>query len=457
MNFGQSFRLALKSLMTSKMRALLTMLGIIIGVGAVIVITSLGNGMQNMMNEQFEKLGANLVQVQLFMYGGDSRSVDPDDMYELVDKYPQYISGVTPYVSAQLAVRQGSEDFERTSIYGVGETFLNERGATMSGQNLGKGRFISYIDAARYQNVCVIGAYLEEEAFQGDALGKQLSIGGEHFTVIGVLEKNSDMSEGSGDDIIYLPYTTALRLSGSADASMYMFTSTSKDTAATAKGIIENRLYKTFQSSDYYFVMTSAEMMDAMNAMMGTMMAVLVAIAAISLLVGGIGIMNIMLVSVTERTREIGIRKSLGAKRKDIRGQFIIEAGTTSAIGGVLGILVGIGLASLAGSLIGGMMTSSMGGGSTFSAVPNLSSVAVAFGVSVGIGILFGYLPAKKAAALNPIDALRYENQTILLRPAGGSAAAGPDGPAGRSGCRVHSLHRGGHPGHQRPGHHGGR
>ena len=395
--------------MTSKMRALLTMLGIIIGVGAVIVITSLGNGMQNMMNEQFEKLGANLVQVQLFMYGGDSRSVDPDDMYELVDKYPQYISGVTPYVSAQLAVRQGSEDFERTSIYGVGETFLNERGATMSGQNLGKGRFISYIDAARYQNVCVIGAYLEEEAFQGDALGKQLSIGGEHFTVIGVLEKNSDMSEGSGDDIIYLPYTTALRLSGSADASMYMFTSTSKDTAATAKGIIENRLYKTFQSSDYYFVMTSAEMMDAMNAMMGTMMAVLVAIAAISLLVGGIGIMNIMLVSVTERTREIGIRKSLGAKRKDIRGQFIIEAGTTSAIGGVLGILVGIGLASLAGSLIGGMMTSSMGGGSTFSAVPNLSSVAVAFGVSVGIGILFGYLPAKKAAALNPIDALRYE------------------------------------------------
>ena len=409
MNFGQSFRLALKSLMTSKMRALLTMLGIIIGVGAVIVITSLGNGMQNMMNEQFEKLGANLVQVQLFMYGGDSRSVDPDDMYELVDKYPQYISGVTPYVSAQLAVRQGSEDFERTSIYGVGETFLNERGATMSGQNLGKGRFISYIDAARYQNVCVIGAYLEEEAFQGDALGKQLSIGGEHFTVIGVLEKNSDMSEGSGDDIIYLPYTTALRLSGSADASMYMFTSTSKDTAATAKGIIENRLYKTFQSSDYYFVMTSAEMMDAMNAMMGTMMAVLVVIAAISLVVGGIGIMNIMLVSVTERTREIGIRKSLGAKRKDIRGQFIIEAGTTSAIGGVLGILVGIGLASLAGSLIGGMMTSSMGGGSTFSAVPNLSSVAVAFGVSVGIGILFGYLPAKKAAALNPIDALRYE------------------------------------------------
>ena len=400
MNFGQSFRLALKSLMTSKMRALLTMLGIIIGVGAVIVITSLGNGMQNMMNEQFE----NLVQVQLFMYGGDSRSVDPDDMYELVDKYPQYISGVTPYVSAQLAVRQGSEDFERTSIYGVGETFLNERGATMSGQNLGKGRFISYIDAARYQNVCVIGAYLEEEAFQGDALGKQLSIGGEHFTVIGVLEKNSDMSEGSGDDIIYLPYTTALRLSGSADASIYMFTSTSKDTAATAKGIIENRLYKTFQSSDYYFVMTSAEMMDAMNAMMGTMMAVLVAIAAISLLVGGIGIMNIMLVSVTERTREIGIRKALGAKESAIMRQFVIEAATTSSLGGVLGILLGYGLSALATSVIANVMPDT-----PITVSPSLLAVVVAFGVSTGIGVVFGYLPAKKAANLNPIDALRYD------------------------------------------------
>ena len=401
MNFGQSFRLALKSLMTSKMRALLTMLGIIIGVGAVIVITSLGNGMQNMMNEQFEKLGANLVQVQLFMYGGDSRSVDPDDMYELVDKYPQYISGVTPYVSAQLAVRQGSEDFERTSIYGVGETFLNERGATMSGQNLGKGRFISYIDAARYQNVCVIGAYLEEEAFQGDALGKQLSIGGEHFTVIGVLEKNSDMSEGSGDDIIYLPYTTALRLSGSADASMYMFTSTSKDTAATAKGIIENRLYKTFQSSDYYFVMTSAEMMDAMNAMMGTMMAVLVAIAAISLLVGGIGIMNIMLVTVTERTREIGIRKAIGAERKSIIAQFLIEAAMICSIGGLIGIAIGYVGTMVAGKLLLSTTTDVL--------LPSPIITLGAFLFSVALGVIFGMYPAVKASGLQPVVALRAE------------------------------------------------
>ncbi len=156
--------------------------------------------------------------------------------------------------------------------------------------------------------------------------------------------------------------------------------------------------------------MSSAEMMDAMDTMLNTLMMVLVVIAAITLLVGGIGIMNIMLVSVTERTREIGIRKSLGAKCRDIRSQFIIEAGTTSAIGGVLGIGVGIGLAQLAGGLIGGMMAAQMGGNATFSAVPTLGSVAVGLRrVSVGIGVLFGYLPANKAARLNPIDALRYD------------------------------------------------
>ncbi|NCB63037.1 MAG: FtsX-like permease family protein [Clostridia bacterium] len=409
MNFSQSFRLALKSLVTSKMRALLTMLGIIIGVAAVIIITSLGNGMQNMMNEQFDKLGANLIQVQMWGRGDSSRSVEPEDMYALAEKYPQYISGVSPYVSTQAAIRSGSEEYKRTKIYGVSEAYYNaEKGACMSGEVLGKGRFLSYVDVSRYQNVCVIGTYLEQHAFRGDALGKTITVKGVPYTIVGVLEKKADNTEGSGDDVLFLPYGNALHLNSTAMVNLYLFTSTGKDTASTAKGLIEKRLFKTFQSSDYYFVMTSAEMMDSMNMMVNTMMIVLVAIAAISLLVGGIGIMNIMLVSVTERTREIGIRKSLGAKGRDIRSQFIIEAGTTSAIGGVLGILLGILLASVAGQLIGTMMTAQMGGG-TFSAAPNAGSILVAFGVSVGIGILFGYLPANKAAKLNPIDALRYD------------------------------------------------
>ena len=410
MNFTQSFRLALKSLTTSKMRALLTMLGIIIGVAAVIVITSLGNGMQNMMNEQFEKLGANLIQVNIYGRGsGGSRTVTPDDMYALAEKYPQYIADVSPYVGTQAVIRQGTDEYKRTSIYGVSEAFFDpERRQAMSGETLAEGRFLQYIDVERYQNVCLIGSYLNETAFRGDGLGKTLTIGGNPYVVVGVLSEQADSEEGSGDDVLSLPYGNALRLNSAAEASMYLFNSTSKDTAAIAKGLIENRLFQTFQSSDYYFVMTSAEMMDSMNLMMGTMMTVLVAIAAISLLVGGIGIMNIMLVSVTERTREIGIRKSLGAKRKNIRSQFIIEAGTTSAIGGIIGILVGVGLASVVGNLIGASMSSGMGGG-TFTAAPNAGSVLIAFGVSVGIGILFGYLPANKAAGLNPIDALRYD------------------------------------------------
>ena len=151
------------------------------------------------------------------------------------------------------------------------------------------------------------------------------------------------------------------------------------------------------------------EQANLINAMMGVVMGVLVAIAAISLLVGGIGIMNIMLVSVTERTREIGIRKSLGAKRRDIRRQFVIEAGTTSAIGGLLGIGLGVLVAMGVGSLLGASLAAQMGGGATFSATPTLGTVAISFGVSVGIGVLFGFLPANKAARLNPIDALRYD------------------------------------------------
>ena len=408
MSFTQSFKLALKSLRTSKMRALLTMLGIIIGVGAVIVILSLGNGMQNMMNEQFEKLGSNLLQVQVWRpEDGSTRNVEPEDLYALAERYPQYLSGVSPYVSAMTSVSSGTLEFDHTSVYGVSEDFFDdERMQTMSGGSLAQGRFLSYVDVSRYQNVCVVGSYIAQEAFRGDALDKTLTVGGVSYRIVGVLEKQADNTSGSGDDQVYIPYTNARLLSAGSSMDMYMMTSTSKDTSTAAKGIVERLLYDTYLSSDYYMVITSAEMMDVMNTMMNTMMIVLVAIAAISLVVGGIGIMNIMLVSVTERTREIGIRKSLGAKRANIRSQFIIEAGTTSAIGGILGIAMGMGLANVVGMLIGSSMSA---GGATFTAVTAPDSVLLAFGVSVGIGVLFGYLPANKAAKLNPIDALRYD------------------------------------------------
>ena len=303
-------------------------------------------------------------------------------------------------------MRYQTDDYARTSVYGVSEAFFKEdTKGTMQGETLAEGRFLSYIDVDRHQNVCVIGDYLAQAAFRGDALGKTISLSGVPYTVIGVLSKSGDSSEGSADDVIYIPYANAQRLGGGY-GDMYLMTSTDRDTASAAKGIIENRLFKTYQSSDYYMVMTSAEMMDAMDSMLNTLMMILILIAAISLLVGGIGIMNIMLVSVTERTREIGIRKSLGAKCRDIRSQFIIEAGTTSAIGGAIGILLGILMANVLTNVIALVLGT---GNDGFVAMPTAGGIGVAFGVSVAVGILFGYLPANKAAKLNPIDALRYD------------------------------------------------
>ena len=392
MNVSQSFRLALKSLMVSKVRALLTMLGIIIGVAAVIVIVSLGNGMQQYMNSQFEQIGVNLIQVAIYSYGGN-REVEPDDMYALAEKYPQYIDSVSPYLSASTTVRRGADEYDHTSVYGVSETFYNaEKGQTASGDQLEEGRFLSYVDVERDQKVCVIGSYLNEDMFGGDGLGQTLTVGGIPYKIIGTLAQKADSTE-------------VIPASGGMGMKMYLVTSTTKETSSAAKGVVESLLFRIYQDENAYMVMTSAEMMDMMDSMLGVLMTILVVIAAISLVVGGIGIMNIMLVSVTERTREIGIRKSLGAKGRDIRSQFIIEAGTTSAIGGVIGIILGVVLANVFTALVGVVMAGAEG----FSAVPSAGGIAVSFGVSVGIGILFGYLPANKAAKLNPIDALRYD------------------------------------------------
>ncbi|MGI5963511.1 MAG: ABC transporter permease [Lawsonibacter sp.] len=411
MNVTQSFRLAIKSLVTSKMRSLLTMLGIIIGVAAVIIIISLGNGLQGMVDEQVNKMGVNLLQTYVWGRGdGTTMILDPQQMYDLVDQNPDLLLGVSPYVSVSAKVRRGDTLYDKTKLYGVSEVMYNRStGNTLDGERLAKGRFLQYLDVERRQNVCVIGAYLEQEAFQGDALGKTLTVGGRAFTVVGVLQANSDaLTKGGRDDQMYIPYEIALELQKSRNVSLYVFTSTSRDTAPAAKQVINSMLLDYFQDPDAFYTQTMEEQAAMINTMMGVAMAVLVAIAAISLVVGGIGIMNIMLVSVTERTREIGIRKSLGAKRRDIRMQFIIEAGTTSAIGGVLGILFGGLLATGLGSLFGGMLSAQMNG-ATFNATPTLGAVTVSFGVSVGIGILFGYLPANKAAKLNPIDALRYD------------------------------------------------
>ena len=414
MNVTQSFKLALKSLRTSKMRAFLTMLGIVIGVASVIIIISLGNGLTGMVEQQVQKLG--VTQVMFYTWGrgdGSTMELDSQEVMDFIDSHPETFSGVTPWVSGGQGVRQGSNEFKKTGIYGVSEAMYRpENGTTLDGEPLAKGRYLQYVDVTQRKNVCVIGAYLEQEAFRGDALGNTLYIGGVPYTVIGVMQRQqTTMTEGSSDDRVYIPYENAMALSGSRTVTLYQATAVSRDTVGQAKALLNDMLRNFYQDEDAYYIETMLDQVNLINAMMGVAMAVLIAIAAISLLVGGIGIMNIMLVSVTERTREIGIRKSLGAKRRDIRRQFIIEAGTTSALGGLVGILFGYLMAVAVGSLFGGMLVESLGAASgvTFNATPTLGAILVSFGVSVGIGMLFGYLPANKAAKLNPIDALRYE------------------------------------------------
>ena len=397
MSFYQSFKLAIQSIMKSKVRAFLTMLGIIIGVGAVTVIVGLGNGMKNYITESFESMGSNLINVSI-QGRGASRTIDVDDMYALVEENPDYIAYVSPEVSLGGTVKIGNEEIKTTPVAGVSEDYSKIKSFILT-----NGRFIQYVDVLRRQKVCVIGSYIEKTCFDGNALGKTLKVNGSVFTVVGILKEEAKGEKGSSDDVIYVPYTVAAKMSWTGTISSFVFTGTSPETVSKAAELIKEDLYKTYKSYDYFNVMSMTEILESFMTEVNVMVIILGAIAAISLLVGGIGIMNIMLVSVTERTREIGIRKSLGAKQKDILSQFVIEAATTSALGGIIGILFGFLLCTVGTSVISALAQE------TITVTPSFSSVLGAFSVSVAIGIVFGFLPARKAARLNPIDALRYD------------------------------------------------
>jgi putative ABC transport system permease protein len=237
----------------------------------------------------------------------------------------------------------------------------------------------------------------------GDAVGKTIRLNGANFTIIGALAEESESEEGGSDDAVYIPYTTASRMSSTGMIASYNFQIVSEDNVAEAKETVGDALYKVFGTEDAYRIISMSEILDMMTTMLNVMVAVLAAIAAISLVVGGIGIMNIMLVSVSERTREIGIRKALGAKQRYILQQFVIEAATLSALGGVVGIVFGYLLSALATVILKQALDPNL------AVTPSLDAILLAVGISAAIGILFGYLPARKAARLNPIDALRYE------------------------------------------------
>lgn len=394
MGITQCFIMALKSLSTSKMRAFLTMLGIIIGVAAVILIMSLGNGMTIYINDMFAEMGTTTINVMI-TGRGSTRTVDADDMYEFYEENTDSYSYVSPLVSASGQVRT-SVDSETymPSITGVSEQYLDAKQ-----QELAAGRNIAYMDIEQNSKVCVVGAFYDY-LYDGEAVGNYIKINGDKYTIIGVVEELDDKTDETGsDNFVYVPYSTAARLlARNANITSYIFLAKTEDDIDKCVSLLDDRLYETFRNEDLYTVMSNSIILDTMTDMVNIVVNILSAIAAISLVVGGIGIMNIMLVSVTERTREIGIRKALGAKGRHIRMQFVIEAGTTSAVGGVIGIVFGI---------VGARMVSMFI--DDFTAVPTIQAILLAFGISVAIGVIFGYLPANKAAKLNPIEALRHE------------------------------------------------
>ena len=397
----ETFRQAIQNVWSNKLRTFLTMLGIIIGVMAVIVIVGLGNGMTQSMRDSFSALGTNTLSINIWGYG--SRTVTVEDVYAIGTKNPDLIQSISPQIDfSSNTPKVGTTTYRYSNVAGVDENFTSMKNYTVA---LGRG--LQYMDMKDNKQVCVIGDYLNRVAYGGRGVGQTIKLGPYKFRIVGVLNakvNNTSMQQGSDDDCIYLPYTIAMRLSNTAMASSYIAIMSDESKANEAKAVVEAYLTDLFKSDSAFYVYSASEWLEEMNNMINMVIVILTGIASISLLVGGIGIMNIMLVSVTERTREIGIRKALGAKERVILSQFVVEAATTSALGGVLGIVLGY-IVSMAANHVLPMISSDI----DVTVSPSFNSIAVAFGISVFIGVLFGYLPAKRAARLNPIEALRYD------------------------------------------------
>ncbi len=388
----QSFKMAWNSIASNKLRSFLTMLGIIIGVMALVVLVSLVSGATNSVQSTISSISTDLITVTV--NEDEGRPIKASDLEGFAED--ESVGSIAPVAQTSLTVKSGSTS-ESATVYGTTAPY-----ADISGLSLAQGRFIYTLDNDNHSNVAVISSDIATEILgTPNAVGSEIKLNGSSFTVIGVLEDD----DSSSDSVYtaYIPYNSLVRQSSSVDTDITSFVVSAADGVdiSVTEASIEQKLLSRFGDEDDYSIMNQAEIAEAMESVTNVLAILLGGIAAISLLVGGIGIMNIMLVSVTERTREIGIRKAIGATRSVIMLQFLIESLVVTLMGCAIGIVGSAGVLQVASVFAAGTDYN-------LSFTMSWSVVGVAVAFSLVIGVIFGLYPANKAARKNPIEALRY-------------------------------------------------
>lgn len=399
-----SLFMAVRGLNANKLRSLLTMLGVIIGVGAVIVAIGIGSGSKEAVAKSIQRLGTNVLTVRpgqqrsgnINLGAASQNTLKLEDAKAILKECPSVIR-VCPQVSGTAQVKSGDQNLN-ASVNGVNESY-----GAIDNHVIASGRFFTETEVNGYKRVVVLGSSAATNLFKTDSpINNRVRIAGQEFLVIGVFQPKGGQGFRNPDDGVYVPVTTAMRrMFGQQNVQAITCQAESADSMELAESEIESALRKEHRLADNeasnFSIFSQADLLEAQNAQQDTFSALITWLAVVSLGVGGIGIMNIMFVSVTERTREIGVRKAIGCRQRDILGQFLFEALFISAAGGLIGVLLGILGCQAVGSYNNWVVTI------------HPSTVLLAFGFSVFVGVFFGFYPAYKASLLRPIEALRYE------------------------------------------------
>lgn len=392
MGFVQAYKMAIKSIKANKGRSFLTMLGVIIGVASVISAVAFAQGSTKSITDSIQKLGTNLIQISI-TGRNSNRNMSYEDLKMFAEDNADIIGAVAPQSTVNAKVKYGATNMN-TSIIATSPEYESIRNVHVT-----QGRFILDFDVDYRQNVALVGTAVVNELFEGKSpIGEKLKINGQVFKVVGILEERAGGATRSDDDQIIIPISASRMVTGTSAIRNFAVEAADAEKVEVAMESLEAFLLNIYKDENTYRVFDQSQMLDTLDEVTGSMMVVLGGIAAISLIVGGIGIMNIMLVSVTERTKEIGIRKAIGAKKKNILTQFIIEAAVVTGMGGILGIIAGF---SIIRFIIGGL--------GLVPAVYSIPWATLSFAISLLVGVIFGLFPAYKAASLNPIEALRSE------------------------------------------------